>query len=369
MLNAESKRLGDILNFKRGYDLPVHSRQEGIYPVISFSGISGYHVEYKADGEGIVTGRYGTLGKMYYINGKYWPHNTALYVTDFKENFPKYIYYLLTCIGKVKTSDKSAVPVVNRNELHEVLVPFLPRNLQENAASILSALDAKIELNNCINAKLEAMAKMLYDYWFVQFDFPDGKGNPYKSSGGKMVYNKTLKREIPQGWEVKNVSSLLFVKTGKEDANFSTENGDYAFFTCGEETLKCNEYVFEGKAILLAGNGSFAVKKFNGKFNAYQRTYVLIADDEKYYAPIFYAVKDTIKKLTSRSRGSIVKFITKGDIEEITLTLPQKGKNELFNTLNTIFHKISINDIENQKLVELRDWLLPMLMNGQVKVK
>ena len=100
----ESKRLGDILNFKRGYDLPARKRQPGEYPVISSSGISGYHSEYKADGEGIVTGRYGTLGTMYYINGKYWPHNTALYVTDFKGNYPKYVAYATNYNAIVKSS-------------------------------------------------------------------------------------------------------------------------------------------------------------------------------------------------------------------------------------------------------------------------
>ena len=84
-----SKRLGDIINLKRGYDLPSYNRKDGQYPIISSSGISGYHSEYKVDGEGVVIGRYGTLGEPYYINGKYWPHNTALYITDFKGNSPK----------------------------------------------------------------------------------------------------------------------------------------------------------------------------------------------------------------------------------------------------------------------------------------
>ena len=210
----ESKRLGDILNFKRGYDLPARKRQPGEYPVISSSGISGYHSEYKADGEGIVTGRYGTLGTMYYINGKYWPHNTALYVTDFKGNYPKYVYYLLTCLGRMKTSDKSTVPGVNRSEIHEVNVPFLPRNMQENVANTLSSLDQKIEINNQINARLEVIVKTLYDYWFVQFYFPDENGKPYKSSGGKMVYNETFKCEIPDGWEVKELGKFAHVKKG-----------------------------------------------------------------------------------------------------------------------------------------------------------
>ncbi|NLX26580.1 MAG: GIY-YIG nuclease family protein [Lentisphaerae bacterium] len=172
MGNVSTKRLGDILNLKRGYDLPASKRKIGIYPVLSSGGVSGYHNESKASGPGVVIGRYGTLGEVYFVDGKYWPHNTALYVTDFKRNDPKYVYYLLKCLGNLQTADKSTVPGVNRNDLHERGVPYIGPEFQNKIAAVLSALDAKIELNNRINAELEAMAKTLYDYWFVQFDFP-----------------------------------------------------------------------------------------------------------------------------------------------------------------------------------------------------
>jgi len=211
MSRVDPKRLGDLITFKRGYDLPEQNRIIGPYPVISSAGVSGCHNDYKVEGEGVVTGRYGTLGEMYFVSGKYWPHNTALYVQDFKGNDPKYIYYLLSCLGRIRTSDKSAVPGVNRNELHEMFVPAIEdKSTQIAIRKVLETLDAKIELNNRINAELEAMAKTLYDYWFVQFDFtfdfaqgkPTANGKPYKSSGGKMVYNPTLKREIPEGWKI-----------------------------------------------------------------------------------------------------------------------------------------------------------------------
>ena len=224
MTLVKSKRLGDLINLKRGYDLPEYDRILGPYPVISSAGISGYHDQYKVDGKGVVTGRYGTLGEMYFVEGKYWPHNTALYVQDFKGNDPKYIYYLLSCLGRIRTSDKSAVPGVNRNELHEMFVPSVEDKSRQIAIrNVLEIFDAKIELNNRINAELEAMAKTLYDYWFVQFDFPfdfaQGKpaanGKPYKSSGGKMVYNPTLKREIPEGWDVKRIKEYLSCNSNK----------------------------------------------------------------------------------------------------------------------------------------------------------
>jgi len=125
MIKSNKKRLGDIVNFKRGYDLPFYNRKDGSYPIISSSGISGFHSEYRAHGEGLITGRYGTLGEVHYVNAKYWPHNTTLYVTDFKGNYPKYVYFLLKCLGNLKTADKSTVPGINRNDLHEIEVPYL----------------------------------------------------------------------------------------------------------------------------------------------------------------------------------------------------------------------------------------------------
>jgi type I restriction enzyme S subunit len=239
---------------------------------------------------------------------------------------------------------------------------------QKKSGDFLFRINQKIKLNNKINAELEAMAKTLYDYWFVQFDFPDVNGKPYKSSGGKMVWNEALKRDIPEGWEVKKISDLAPVITGKQDANFATTNGIYNFFTCGEEVLKCETYEFEGKSILIAGNGNFNVKLYDGKFNAYQRTYILIPEDKKFYTLIYLVIKDRIYSFKNGSRGSIVKFITKGDIENIPIPLPKEAKKDLFDKINSTTSLIEKKIKENQELASLRDWLLPMLMNGQVSV-
>jgi type I restriction enzyme S subunit len=289
-----------------------------------------------------------------------------------KGYYPKFVYYALYrddfFIHMMKGSKGTKMPRGDKNQIMDFLIPNFDLTTQQKIASVLSSLDAKIELNNKINQELEAMAKTLYDYWFVQFDFPDSNGKPYKSSGGKMVYNKELKREIPEGWEIKRISDLLDVTTGKEDANFAVDNGKYPFFTCADTISYCNQYVFEGKAILIAGNGNFNVKLYEGKFNAYQRTYVLIPNDEKYYSVIFYAVKDQLKILSNGSAGSIIKFITKGDIENIPLVLPKQEHNNLFKHINLLIKLIEKNKKQNKELSNLRDWLLPMLMNGQVKV-
>ena len=320
----------------------------------------------------ILVTRTGSTGKIVTnIEGCF--HNNFFKVNYNKEKIDsRYLYYCLTSKEKQREmklrSGITTIPDLNHFMFLDMKIPYFNIARQKKISKVLDAINNKIELNNQINQKLEAMAKTLYDYWFVQFDFPDANGKPYKSSGGKMVYSEALKREIPEGWEVKKISDLLPVITGKEDANFAVKDGEYPFFTCSDKVIACDTYAFDGKAILVAGNGNFDVKLYEGKFNAYQRTYVLITDDEKYYALLYFVVKDQISMLTNSSRGSIIKFITKGDLENIPLVLPKQNQDKIFNQLNTIVEKIEKSREETQKLTQLRDWLLPMLMNGQVTV-
>ncbi len=324
------------------------------------------------EGTSILVGCIGwDMGNVAIVTKKCATNQQINSITNIKNEYnPLFIYYWLKNKKDFLFSiaNVTRTPILNKTDFSKIEINVPTKNYQNKIVSILSSLDKKIELNNKINQELEAMAKTLYDYWFVQFDFPDANGKPYKSSGGKMVYSEELKREIPKGWDVKNISDLLPVITGKEDANFAVENGQYPFFTCSDKVIACDTYAFDGKAILVAGNGNFDVKLYEGKFNAYQRTYVLITDDKKYYALLYFVVKDQISMLTNSSRGSIIKFITKGDLENIPLVLPKRNHDKIFNQLNTIIEKIEKSREETQKLTQLRDWLLPMLMNGQVKV-
>lgn len=326
------------------------------------------------DIDDVMIGRYGP--PIFQIcRGLKGAYNVALLKAKPKKDIDReFLYYFLKqdavfqYVDKLsaRTGGQTGVDLVSLNK-YPVRVPSDIVDQKKLVASLV-AIDKKIELNNRINAELEAMAKTLYDYWFVQFDFPDANGKPYKTAGGKMVYNEVLKREIPEGWEPVSVGKIVDIKTGKEDANYATESGKYHFFTCGESALRCDDFVFEGKAVLLAGNGSFSVKRYEGKFNAYQRTYVLIPKQDELYAPLYFAVNDKVKMLTAGSRGSIVKFITKGDIEDIYLPLPTNKKLEFVRALNACFKESSRLYEQNLELVSLRDWLLPMLMNGQVTV-
>lgn len=179
-----------------------------------------------------------------------------------------------------------------------------------------------------------------------------------------MVYNEQLKREIPKGWEYFTTDKLTNVITGKEDANFSVPNGAYPFFTCSRENLRCATPAFAGKAILIAGNGDFNVKHYNGTFNAYQRTYVLIPKDSKYYGVLYFAALERIDLFKAKSNGSIIKFITKGDVENIGVY--DCHKPEIYKQINTLIEAIETNECEIASLIKQRNELLPLLMNGQV---
>ena len=203
-MKLKKYKLGDLLELQRGYDLPSSQMKNGNVPVAGSNGIIGYHNTGRSNHPCITVGRSGSVGKVHYYEQSTWAHNTALFVKDFKGNDPKYLYYFLKNLhlDAMFAKGSSVVPSLDRKVVHSLIVSFHEDKIsQKQIASILSNIDRKIELNRAINQNLEAMAKQLYDYWFVQFDFPDENGRPYKSSGGKMVWNEKLKREIPKGWK------------------------------------------------------------------------------------------------------------------------------------------------------------------------
>jgi type I restriction enzyme S subunit len=164
--------LGDVLTLQRGFDLPERMREDGTVPIVSSSGVSGYHSSPKVKGPGVVTGRYGTLGEVFYIEEDYWPLNTTLWVKDFKGNHPRFVSYLLRTLNFDRQNAAGAVPGVNRNALHMLPVRIPPRVLQQRIASILSAYDDLIENNTRRIRVLKNMAQTMFqgldrDSWTV----------------------------------------------------------------------------------------------------------------------------------------------------------------------------------------------------------
>lgn len=383
--------LGSLIEFQRGYDLPKSSFIEGIVPVISSNGILGFHNEYKVKGPGITIGRSGTVGLPRYIEMDFFPHNTALFVKDFKGNNLKYIFYLLKTLGLNDRGSGSGVPTMNRNHLHPLKIrAHLDISTQQQIASVLSALDAKIELNNRINAELEAMAKTLYDYWFVQFDFPDANGKPYKSSGGLMVWNEQLKRNIPEGWEVGNLLMLSNLEGGgtPSKANVEYWDGNIPFYTPTDYTNSlfttttqafitqkgldsCSSKLFPKGTIFITARGTvgnITIASTETAMN--QSCYAFCPKSSIDYGFLYFSVKSLISILKAKSGGSVFNSIVSNDIKQAKLAIPPTSLVQKYAEIcRPIFEKIHTNTKQNQHLASLRDWLLPMLMNGQVTVK
>jgi type I restriction enzyme S subunit len=300
-------------------------------------------------------------------------------VIDEKKADYEFVYYFLkTQYLQLRSLSSGVRKNLNSSDIKEFEVN-LPEEIktQRQIASVLSSIDSKIALNNLINSELEAMAKTVYDYWFVQFEFPfdfaqgkpSAKGKPYKSNGGKMVWCEELKRETPEGWEVGELKDITNFTTGKLDSNAEVINAKYPFYTCAAEPTTTDTYAYDDTVILIAGNnasGNFHINRYKGKFNAYQRTYIITAKELIDLEYIYQVLNIETKLLKTQGKGSQTKFLTIGMLTGIKV-INDKGLMNIFHKIvNPMYEKQEVLRKENQQLSSLRDWLLPMLMNGQV---
>jgi len=328
----------------------------------------------------------GTLGSLaFYNNEKVMLGKSTAYL-NFKTDINSFYYYYFQLkeiqdyFHNVATG--STIKNLSLKSIQEFEVPVPKLYEWKSIVRVLSSIDKKIELNNQINQKLEAMAKTLYDYWFVQFDFPDANSKPYKSSGGKMVYSEELKREIPEGWEVKKIKDIATVIMGQSPKSEFYNNvkkgiplingaADYeygslmarTYTTSSTRLCKKDDLVFCIRATI--GNLTFAEKEY-----CLGRGVAAVRANEKILGEIlFYALLQEIERFKIHATGSIIKGITRDDLTDSYIVIPPDTVIEKFHAICfPIFSLQRKNKKEIQKLTQLRDWLLPMLMNGQVKV-
>ncbi|EJN6954359.1 restriction endonuclease subunit S [Aeromonas hydrophila] len=308
----------------------------------------------------------------------------------------EYVYYFLkTQYDGLRNLSSGVRKNLNSNDIKTYPIR-LPDNIdtQKSISKVLKAFDDKIELNNRINAELEAMAKTLYDYWFVQFDFPDANGKPYKTSGGKMAYNPILKRDIPEGWEAGTLEDLGQIVGGSTPSTQSPEN----FTTEGTPWItpndlsnnKGNKFISRGRQDVSAeGIKSASLKKYPAGtvllssrapigYMAISRNEVTTNQGFKSFIPnkgyssefIYYTVNNSLKAIDQYASGSTFKEVSGGTLKTVKVVLPKMNVSDVFkNKVQSIFSKQDFIERENAQLTQLRDWLLPMLMNGQVTVK
>ncbi len=324
----------------------------------------------------------GTLGNMaFYNNEKIMLGKSAAYL-NFKTNINRFYYYYFQLPEILKyfydVATGSTIKNLSLKSIQDFEVPFPEEKEWTSIAKVLSDLDAKIEVNNRINEELESLAKTIYDYWFVQFDFPDGEGKPYKSSGGKMVYNEEVKREIPEGWEVKKLSDFVncYDSLRKPLSKQQREDfvGDIPYYGATGIMGFVKEFLFEKDLILLAEDGSvmdengFPILQYiYGKSWVNNHAHVLEPKNLRSYdfLRLHLSKIHVIKIMT----GSIQKKITQENLMKKVFFFPPEEILASFDKkLKPIRQKIKNIEFQNQELSALRDWLLPMLMNGQVRV-
>ncbi|EAB8533247.1 restriction endonuclease subunit S [Salmonella enterica subsp. enterica] len=265
-----------------------------------------------------------------------------------------------------------------RNALTKDAISKLEINFPEDRherAYVLQAINKKIALNNRINAELEAMAKALYDYWFVQFDFPDANGKPYKTSGGKMEYNATLKREIPAGWKIKKINEIALVKAGGDKpsncVNFRSNEYSIPIFSNGISSEGLYGYtdiaVVNKPSITVSARGTIGYSVLRLKpFFPIIRLLVLTP----YQDNALKFLEETIKRFSFENSGSVQQQLTVPQISEMSVLYPiEQLLNIYTKRIWPLIKKIELIKEQNSELQQLRDWLLPLLMNGQVTVK
>ncbi|NQL61176.1 restriction endonuclease subunit S [Streptococcus suis] len=328
----------------------------------------------------------GTIGKIYLVKdvGFYFKDGNLIWVRDVNKEIINinYLYYFLNSpifqSNILKNNIGAVQKAITIDHLKSIELDLPTLEDQNNISNILKNIDQKIALNNQINEELEAMAKTLYDYWFVQFDFPNENGKPYKSSGGKMVYNDQLKREIPEGWGVKQLGEVSICHDSRRvplsSKDRENKNGIIPYYGATGIMDYIDDFIFEGDYILMAEDGSVMtsegkpiLQRITGKTWVNNHAHVLEPTNEYSCKLLLLSLKD-ISVLQIKT-GSIQMKITQENMNKILL--PDIGR-DLLSKINEVLLPIDEKQLkllkQNQELTQLRDWLLPMLMNGQVKV-
>lgn len=384
--------LNEIYEFQYGKGNTIEDTG-GEFPIYGSNGAVGFTDKYNSENAPVIGHIGAYAGIVNWASGKHFVTYNGV-ICKIKEGVNSQFGYYALLVSKLQDRLRgSTQPFISYDLLKEVKVYLPELSIQQKIAKVLSDLDAKIELNNNINAELEGMAKLLYDYWFMQFDFPDTNGKPYKSSGGKMVYNEQLKREIPEGWEDGVLGDLGDIIGGStpsksKEENF-TQNGipwitpkdlsinsDKKFISRGE--IDASDIGVKDASLKLMKKGTVLLSsRAPIGYLAIARNEVTTNQGFKSFVPtkgyptefIYYTLKNALPYIEQNSSGSTFKEVSGGVLKSIKTCLPKMSTIENYEIkVSSIFKKQDVLEKENQKLSELRDWLLPMLMNGQVTV-
>ena len=371
------------------------SIKNGIYPFFTCAEFPDAINTYAFDCDAVLVAGNNARGN-FHVNrykGKFNAYQRT-YVLTSKENFDiDFIFYSLKLeLKRLKEKSQGSqtkfltLPILQNIHFSSILI-----NEQKSIAAILSPLDKKIALNKQINAHLEEMAKTLYDYWFVQFDFPDANGKPYKSSGGEMVFDETLKREIPKGWEVKSLWKVANFKNGinysiddvggtnsyivnvRDVSNSSIFIHEYDLDMISLANEKLQAYQIKENTILVTRSGNPGATRLlvnTNKLVVYCGFIISVEPKENNLLNLlFWFLKNQEGRISDISAGTVLKNVSQDILKRGYIVIPDETILGKFNDFNrNIFSEICSIVKQNHQLTQLRDFLLPMLMNGQVSV-
>ncbi|WP_375182479.1 restriction endonuclease subunit S [Sphingomonas adhaesiva] len=389
-------KLGDVIELKRGYDLPKHSRAAGSVPLVSSSGVSARISEAKVASPGVVTGRYGTIGQVFFIEEPFWPLNTTLYVRDFKGNDPRFIGYFLGRLDFMAYSDKAAVPGLNRNHLHQAIVR-LPASKDEQAAiaAVLSALDDKIELNRRLNETLEASARALFRDWFVDFGPTRAKaeGRPaYLAPDLWSLFPDRLGDDgVPEGWEWSTIGEEVEAVGGSTPStkDVALWDGGIAWTTpkdlsdLGSPILLDTARTITDAGLRTISSGLLpagtVLMSSRAPVGYLAIASVALAVNQGYIAmkctgrvsnwSAYLWAHENMGAIISNANGSTFQEISKKNFRPLPILVADDATRSAFDSLvGPMFESITANVIESRTLAATRDALLPKLMSGDIRV-
>ena len=358
----------------------------GLYPVFGGNGLRGYTDTFNQDGQYLIIGRQGAYcGNVRYNVGKAFLTEHAIVGQTSAEHNAIYLACKLSLMNLAQFQGQSAQPGLSVKNLSEIEILMPPKKIQDNIARVILNIDHKIALNRAINQNLEAMAKQLYDYWFVQFDFPDEEGKPYKSSGGAMVWNEKLHREIPCNWDVVSLSEYLNVYSDKVSAINLDVNSKYApievlprrkmsFNECAPiENAVSGLCRFGKKHILLSNRRVYFHKVCIAAFDGVTRDTVIILSpvNKALLGYAYQIINDDvfIEYATRHSYGSEQPVLSWESAKMFKTLKPSNQLDVIYsNRICSIIDSVIRNELEIAELTKQRDELLPLLMNGQVSV-
>lgn len=383
--NMSRYKLRDLLSIQNGKD--YRNLNHGDIPVYGTGGIIAHVNAFLSDRESILLPRKGTLNNIMYVSGKFWTVDT-MYWTKINEDlaYPKYLFYYLSLLDLSARDSGSTLPSMTFESYYTLDIDLPPLEKQKDIADRIFKINQNIENNHSIINNLESLAKTLYDYWFLQFEFPNEEGKPYKSSGGKMVWCEELKREIPEGWDhgslydiadfvnglacqkyrpIDSSAKLPVIKIGEMHSGIGKDVEWARNDVPQKYIISDGDILFSWSATLetmIWASGEGVLNQHIFKVNPKKANKYYVYQQLKSYVINFIRMAET--------RKTTMGHITTDHLKQSRIVIPPSSIIEKYEEqVCDMFQKYIECSKENRELSSLRDFLLPMLMNGQVTFK